>query len=89
MTIGRSIQVGLLSLCLVTPMSGATMHRRDVQVVDVNAHALPPGPPHAKKVIVVNSAQRARRHHGIAGMFQRLHQWHMRTRARLYRSLNR
>ena len=86
MTISRSIQVGLLSLCLVTPMSGATMHRRNVQVVDVNAHALPPPPPHARKVIVVNSAQNARRHHGLAGMFQRLHQWHMRQRAHLYRS---
>jgi hypothetical protein len=86
MTISRSIQVGLLSLCLVTPMSGAMTHRRDVQVVDVNAHALPPPPPHARKVIVVNSAQRAPRHHGLAGMFQRLHQWHMRQRASLYRS---
>jgi len=85
MSISRSIQVGLLSLCLVTPMSGATTHRRDVQLVDVNAHALPPPPPHARKVIVVNSAQRAPRHHGIAGMFQRLHQWHMRQRAALYR----
>jgi hypothetical protein len=36
-------------------------------------------------VIVVNSAQRAPRHHGVAGMFQRLHQWHMRQRASLYR----
>jgi hypothetical protein len=88
MTIVRSAQVGLLSLCLALPAYSATHHRKDVQVVDVNAHALPPGPPHAKHVIVVNSAQNAPRHHGIAGMFQRLHQWHMRTRARLYRSLN-
>jgi hypothetical protein len=53
-----------------------------------NAHALPPGPPHAKHVIVVNSAQRAPRRHGVAGMFQRLHQWHMRQRANIYRNVN-
>ncbi len=88
MTISRSIQVGLLSLCLVAPGTAyAAHHQKDVQVVDVNAHALPPGPPHAKHVIVVNSAQNAPKHHVVAGMFQRLHQWHMRTRARLYRSL--
>ena len=50
--------------------------------------ALPPLPS-SKHVIVVNSAQNAPRHHGIAGMFQRLHQWHMRTRAKLYRAFNR
>ncbi len=88
MTISRALGVGLLSLSLVAPAAQArTHHYRDTQVVDVNAHALPPGPPHAKHVIVVNSAQNAPRHHGIAGMFQRLHQWHMRERARLYRSL--
>jgi hypothetical protein len=88
MTIKNTIQVGLLSLSLVAPAAYAAPARRNVQVVDVNAHALPPGPAQAKHVIVVNSAQRARRHHGIAGMFQRLHQWHMRQRAGLYRSLN-
>jgi hypothetical protein len=88
MTIKNTIQVGLLSLSLVAPAAYAAPARRNVQVVDVNAHALPPGPAQAKHVIVVNSAQRARRHHGIAGMFQRLHQWHMRQRASLYRSLN-
>jgi hypothetical protein len=87
MTIKNTIQMGLLSLTLVTPMYAAPRHR-DVQVVDVNAHALPPAPPHAKHVVVVNSAQRAPRRHGIAGMFQRLHQWHMRQRASLYRNLN-
>ena len=87
MTIKNTIQVGLLSLSLVAPAYAAPA-QRNVQVVDVNAHALPPGPPHAKHVIVVNSAQRARRRHGVAGMFQRLHQWHMRQRAGLYRSLN-
>ena len=89
MRIMKSALPALLSLSLVVPTYAATHHRRDVKVVDVNAHALPPGPPHAKHVIVVNSAQHAKRHHGVAGMFQRLHQWHMRTRARLYRSLNR
>ena len=83
----KVLQMGLLSLCLTMPTYAAT-HHRDVKVVDVNAHALPP-PPSSRHVVVVNSAQNARRHHGIAGMFQRLHQWHMRTRARLYRSLNR
>lgn len=86
----KSLQIGLLSLCLTVPTYAATQHhhRRDVKVVDVNAHALPPLPS-SRHVIVVNSAQNASRHHGIAGMFQRLHQWHMRTRARVYRSLNR
>jgi len=88
MTISRAFAVGLLTLSLAAPAANAsTFHHRDTQVVDVNAHALPPGPPHAKRVIVVNSAQNAPRHHGLAGMFQRLHQWHMRERARLYKSL--
>jgi hypothetical protein len=84
----RTIQIGLLSLCLTMPAYAATHHRSDVKVVDVNAHALPPLPS-SRHVVVVNSAQNARRHHGVPGMFQRLHQWHMRTRARLYRGLNR
>jgi hypothetical protein len=84
----KSFQVGLLSLCLTMPTYAATHHARDGKVVDVNAHALPPLPS-SRHVVVVNSAQNAPRHHGVAGMFQRLHQWHMRTRARLYRSLNR
>ena len=93
MSIIKSVQVGLLSLALAAPVYAAPRHKahhrvvRDVQVVDVNAHALPPGPPHAKHVVVVNSAVHARRHHGIAGAFQRLHVWHMRQRAKLYRSL--
>jgi hypothetical protein len=84
----KSFQIGLLSLCLTMPAMAATHHRSDTKVVDVNAHALPPLPS-SKHVIVVNSAQNAPRHHGIAGMFQRLHQWHMRQRAKLYRALNR
>jgi len=84
----KTIQVGLLSLCMTIPAFAAPQHRSDVKVVDVNAHALPPLPS-SRHVIVVNSAQNAPRHHGIAGMFQRLHQWHMRQRAKLYRSFNR
>ena len=84
----KSFQIGLLSLCLTMPVVAAPHHRSDTKVVDVNAHALPPLPS-SKHVIVVNSAQNARRHHGIAGMFQRLHQWHMRTRAKVYRAFNR
>ena len=83
----KSIQIGLLSLCLITPTYAATHHRSDTKVVDVNAHALPPLPSTRKHVIVVNSAQNARRHYGVAGMFQRLHQFHMRQRAKLYRHL--
>jgi hypothetical protein len=83
----KSIAIGLLSLSLTMP-TYASLHRHGTKVVDVNAHALPPLPS-SRHVIVVNSAQNARRHHGIAGMFQRLHQWHMRTRAKLYRGLNR
>ncbi|HYS52575.1 MAG TPA: hypothetical protein VER58_02275 [Thermoanaerobaculia bacterium] len=79
----KSIQIGLLSLCLAIPAVAS-----NTKVVDVNAHAYPPLPSR-RHVIVVNSAQNARRHHGVAGMFQRLHQWHMRSRAWLYRSLNR
>jgi hypothetical protein len=86
----KSLQIGLLSLCLTMPAGAATLHhhRNDVKVVDVNAHALPPLPS-SRHVVVVNSAQNAPRHHGIAGMFQRLHQWHMRQRAKLYRAMNR
>ena len=87
MSINRALQVGLLSLCLTAPIFAATTHHRNTQVVDVNAHALPPGPPHAKHVVVVNSAEHARRHHGLAGAFQRLHIWHMRQRAKLYKTL--
>ena len=83
----KSFQIGLLSLCLTMPVVAAP-HRSDTKVVDVNAHALPPLPS-SRHVIVVNSAQHAPRHHGIAGMFQRLHQWHMRQRANLYRAFNR
>ena len=88
MTISRALAVGLLTLSLAAPAYPATTrHLRDTQVVDVNAHVIPPGPPHAKHVIVVNSAQNAPRHHGLLGMFQRLHQWHMRQRAKIYRTL--
>ena len=90
MNVNRTIQAGILTLCLAgTPDVFATPQtHRNTEVVDVNAHALPPGPPHAKHVIVVNSAQRAPRRHGVAGMFQRLHQWHMRQRAHIYRAVN-
>lgn len=87
----KTLQVGLLSFVLAGSVVAAprTHHRttRDVQVVDVNAHVVPPGPPHARHVIIVNSAERAPRHHGVPGMFQRLHIWHMRQRAHLYKSL--
>lgn len=90
----RKLQTGLLCLALAAPAVAAPRHHRhyrhatrDVQVVDVNAHVVPPGPPHARHVIVVNSAERAPRHHGVAGMFQRLHIWHMRQRAHAYRNL--
>ena len=79
----KSLKIGLLSLCLTIPTLAS-----NTKVVDVNAHALPPAPS-KRHVIVVNSAQNARRHHGIAGMFQRLHQWHMRERAKLYRAMSR
>lgn len=89
MSINRVLQVGLLSLCLTAPSYAATTHHyRSTQVVDVNAHALPPAPAHAKHVVVVNSATHAKRHHGLAGAFQRLHIWHMRQRANLYKTLN-
>ncbi|MEA2164833.1 MAG: hypothetical protein QOK37_2960 [Thermoanaerobaculia bacterium] len=90
MNINRTIQAGILTLCLAgTPVAiAAPQTHRNTEVVDVNAHVLPPGPPHAKHVNVVNSAQHARRHHGVAGMFQRLHQWHMRQRAHIYRAVN-
>jgi hypothetical protein len=89
MSIHKTVQAGILTLCLAgTPVALASPpHHRNTQVVDVNAHALPPGPPHAKHVIVVNSAQHARRHHGVVGMFQRLHKWHMRQRAHIYRAV--
>jgi hypothetical protein len=89
MTFNKSVQMGLLTLCLTVPVFAAPWrhHTRDTQVVDVNAHAIPPGPPHAKHVVVVNSAENAPRHHGIAGAFQRLHKFHMRARARLYRDM--
>ncbi len=83
----KSIQMGLLSLCLAMPMIAAPQRHSDTKVVDVNAHALPPLPSTRKHVIVVNSAQNARRHHGIVGMFQRVHKWHMRQRAKVYRHL--
>jgi hypothetical protein len=91
MNVNRTVQAGILTLFLAgTPVAFAApqSHHRDTQVVDVNASVLPPGPPHARHVVVVNSAQRAPRHHGVAGMFQRLHQWHMRQRAHLYRGVN-
>src|SRR6202022_4876172 len=67
----KSLQIGLLSLCLTIPTYAATHHSRNVKVVDVNAHALPPLPS-SRHVVVVNSAQNAPPHHGVAGMFQRL-----------------
>ena len=60
----KSLQIGLLSLCLTVPTYAAT-HHRDVKVVDVNAHAVPPLPS-SRHVVVVNSAQNARRHHDTA-----------------------
>jgi hypothetical protein len=92
MSISKTLQAGVLTLLLAsTPVDAAThhrIHRSNVKVVDVNAHALPPLPS-SRHVVVVNSAQHAPRHHGVAGMFQRLHQWHMRQRAKLYRAMSR
>jgi hypothetical protein len=91
MSISKTLQAGVLTLLLASvPVDAAThhIHRSNVKVVDVNAHALPPLPS-SRHVVVVNSAQHAKRHHGVAGMFQRLHQWHMRERAKLYRAMSR
>ena len=92
MNISKILQAGALTLLLAsTPVDAATdhrIHRSDVKVVDVNAHVVPPLPS-SRRVVVVNSAQHAKRHHGVAGMFQRLHQWHMRERARMYRAISR
>jgi predicted acylesterase/phospholipase RssA len=91
MIISKTLQASALTLLLAsTPVDAAThrTHRSDVKVVDVNAHAVPPLPS-SRRVVVVNSAQHAKRHHGVVGMFQRLHKWHMRERAKLYRSMSR
>jgi hypothetical protein len=92
MNISKTLQAGALTLLLAsTPVDAAThhrVHRKDVKVVDVNAHVVPPLPS-SRHVVVVNSAQHAKRHHGVAGMFQRLHQWHMRERAKMYRAISR
>jgi hypothetical protein len=92
MTISKTLQAGALTLLLASvPVDAAThhrVHRSNVKVVDVNAHVLPPLPS-SRHVVVVNSAQHARRHHGVAGMFQRIHQWHMRERAKVYRAMSR
>jgi hypothetical protein len=90
MNISKTLQAGVLTLCLASAPAYATTyhhHRSDTKVVDVNAHALPPLPS-SRHVIVVNSAQHARRHHGVVGMAQRLHKWHMRERAKLYRAIS-
>jgi hypothetical protein len=88
----KALQIGMLSLALAGPLAAAPRHHyrhvtHDTQVVDVNAHVLPPGPPHARHVVIVNSAERSPRHYGVAGMFQRLHVWHMRQRAHVYKSI--
>jgi hypothetical protein len=86
MNISKTLQAGALTLLLAsTPVDAATHHRK---VVDVNAHAVPPLPS-SRHVVVVNSAQHAKRHHGVAGMVQRLHKWHMRERAKMYRAISR
>lgn len=92
MNISKTLQAGVLTFCLASAPAFATTtmyhHRRDTKVVDVNAHVYPPLPS-SRHVIVVNSAQRGRKHYGVAGVFQRLHQWHMRERAKLYRAVSR
>jgi hypothetical protein len=92
MNISKTLQAGVLTLCLASAPAFATTtmyhHRRDTKVVDVNAHVYPPLPS-SRHVIVVNSAQHAQKHYGVAGMFQRLHQWHIRERAKLYRAVSR
>gem|GEM_PF-1916026 len=93
MKLHNALTATVLSVCLAGPMTATTRHHHytrsgnDTQVVDVNAHAVPPGPPDARHVIVVNSAQHAPRRHGLAGAFQRLHKWHMRQRAAIYRGV--
>ena len=92
MNISKTLQAGALTLLLAsTPVDAAThhrVHRSDTKVVDVNAHVVPPLPS-SRHVVVVNSAQHAKRHHGVVGMFQRLHKWHMRERAKMYRAISR
>lgn len=90
MNISKTLQAGALTLLLASAPAYATTHhhRSDTKVVDVNAHVYPPLPS-SRHVVVVNSAQHARRHHGVAGMFQRLHKWHMRERAKMYRAISR
>ena len=88
MAVRNSFMVAVLSLSLVAPAYAVTHRTRNTEVVEVNAHWLPPAPSNAKHVVVVNSAQHSKRHHGLAGAFQRLHKWHMRQRAHLYRSMN-
>jgi hypothetical protein len=91
----RTVQAGILTLCLAATSTYAKTHHdrvhrtdRDAQVVDVNAHVLPPPIPLSRRhVIVVNSAQHAPRRHGVVGTAQRLHKWHMRQRAKIYRHL--
>jgi hypothetical protein len=90
MNISKTLQAGALTLLLASAPAGAAMHRihrSDVKVVDVNAHAVPPLPS-SRRVVVVNSAQHAKRHYGVVGMFQRLHKWHMRERAKMYRAIS-
>ena len=77
MNINKSLTAGLFALCLATNLSATP-------TVDVARHALPP-PPTTQHVRVVNSDEHRIRHHGVRGAFERLHRWHMRQRAKLYR----
>src|SRR5438067_2367375 len=59
MNISKTLQAGALTLLLASAPAGAAMHRvhrSDVKVVDVNAHAVPPLPS-SRRVVVVKSAQ--------------------------------
>jgi len=78
MTINKTLQAGLFALCL------ATSAEAGARTVDVARHALPPLPT-TEHVRVVNSDEHRIRHHGVRGAFERLHRWHMRERAKIYR----
>ena len=88
MLIRKSLQIGLIALC-VSGAAGSADARtyRHVSTVDVNGSVVPP--PLHRNVRVVNSANHRIRHHGVRGAFERLHRAHMRHRAKLYRALTR
>jgi hypothetical protein len=92
MKINKTLQAGLVALCLATTSYASVGHHRTHRTthydrtVDVAASPLPP-PPTLDHVRVVNSAEHPIRHHGILGLVERVHRAHMRVRAALYRHL--